>query len=120
MSEFIRNHPSIVYIISGVFVLLWILRFKWKSDLAAQKRALLKEQELLNAVKKSPKEKPPVKGAFFNFSGHMWDAYEVFGLTSECTQEDIESAYEQTLKKVENEYREFVDIAYKTIVQKNK
>ena len=51
----------------------------------------------------------------FNYNGHSWDAYEVLGLPAGCSPEKVESAYKESLARVEPASRPFMDAAFQAI-----
>ncbi len=65
-----------------------------------------------------PVERSSNKALYFNFSGHMWDAFEVLGVTPESTELELERAYDEALDSLEGTSREFIDLAYRVIREK--
>ena len=53
----------------------------------------------------------------FQFNGHSFDAYEVLGLPAGSAREQVEKAYSEAISKGEAESKEFLDLAYKSILQ---
>jgi hypothetical protein len=51
----------------------------------------------------------------FNHNGHSWDAYEVLGLPAGSSPDKVESAYKESLLRVEASSRPFIEAAYKAI-----
>jgi hypothetical protein len=51
----------------------------------------------------------------FNFNGESWDAYEVFGLPAGSGMAVVETAYRESLARVEESSRAFLHAAYKAI-----
>ncbi len=48
----------------------------------------------------------------FNFNGESWDAYEVLGLPAGSSLESVERAFEESLQRVDNGARPFMEAAY--------
>ena len=61
----------------------------------------------------SPREKS--LNAFFNYNGHMWDAYEILGLPAGAGPALVEQAYQKEFAKAKGEAQEFIQLAYQTI-----
>lgn len=65
---------------------------------------------------------PPSQGrqlnVFFNYNGHSWDAYEVFGLPAGAPLRDVTAAYQKALQEAEKESHEFMSCAYKAILDR--
>lgn len=55
---------------------------------------------------------------FFNYNGHDWDAYEVLGIPAGANIELIRRAYHESLSKVDEPSRAFIDMAYNVILKK--
>jgi len=51
----------------------------------------------------------------FNFNGHSWDAYEVLGLPAGSPPEKVEMAYLESLMKMDEGSKPFLDAAYQAI-----
>lgn len=51
----------------------------------------------------------------FNYNGHSWDAYEVLGLPAGSSMENVEAAYKESLARVDNGSKAFVEAAFKAI-----
>lgn len=52
----------------------------------------------------------------FNYNGHSWDAYEVLGLPAGSSLPVVEAAYRESLERVEDSSRAFMEAAFKAIV----
>jgi hypothetical protein len=66
---------------------------------------------------------PIVAGAkelnvLFNYNGHTWDAYEVLGLPAGASLVDVTKAYQHLLKTADTGAAEFLEAAFKTILEK--
>lgn len=55
---------------------------------------------------------------FFNYNGHMWDAYEVLGVPGGSSLEKVTEAYQHALKSTNQESHQFLETAYKAILNK--
>ncbi len=53
----------------------------------------------------------------FNYNGHSWDAYEVFGLPAGASWEEVERAYNASCKDSDPSSRDFFDTALRAIRQ---
>lgn len=51
----------------------------------------------------------------FNYNGHSWDAYEVLGLPAGSSPESVETAYQESLKRVDDGSKPFMQAAYEAI-----
>lgn len=56
---------------------------------------------------------------FFNFNGHLWDAYEVIGVPAGSPMSDVEMAYIKSLTRIDDESKEILQMAYEAIHQKH-
>ncbi len=55
---------------------------------------------------------------YFNFNGHMWDAYEIIGVPAGSPMSDIEMAYLKCRMRIDNESKEILEMAYAAIHEK--
>lgn len=55
---------------------------------------------------------------YFNFNGHMWDAYEIIGVPAGAPQSDIEMAYIKSRSRIDKESIEILEMAYEAIQQR--
>lgn len=55
---------------------------------------------------------------YFNFNGHMWDAYEILGVPAGSHASDIEMAYLKCRTRIDEESKEILEMAYAAIHQK--
>lgn len=55
---------------------------------------------------------------YFNFNGHMWDAYEIIGVPAGSHMSDIEMAYLKCRMRIDEESKEILEMAYAAIQQK--
>ncbi len=51
----------------------------------------------------------------FNYNGHSWDAHEVLGVPAGASLERVQAGYRDTLKRVDDESKPFVEAAYRAI-----
>ena len=54
----------------------------------------------------------------FQFNGHNFEAYEVFGLAAGSSLETVEKAYKKTIETSSSDSHEFFRIAYNAIKRK--
>ncbi|KHD89413.1 MAG: hypothetical protein OM95_03325 [Bdellovibrio sp. ArHS] len=54
----------------------------------------------------------------FNYNGHSWDAYEVLGVPAGASIKLVTEAYQTALRRCDRESIEFIETAYKTILNK--
>lgn len=54
----------------------------------------------------------------FNYNGHTWDAYEVFGLPAGANIVDVTKAYQEALREASPRSHEFLETAFKAILAK--
>ncbi len=52
----------------------------------------------------------------FNYNGHTWDAYEVFGLPAGASLVEVTKSYQHMLKNTAPESHEFLEAAFKAIL----
>ena len=57
---------------------------------------------------------------YFNFNGHMWDAYEIIGVPAGSPLSDIEMAYLKCRMRIDDESKEILEMAYEAILEKIK
>lgn len=55
---------------------------------------------------------------YFNFNGHMWDAYEILGVPAGAPVSDIEMAYLKCRTRIDEESKEILEMAYAAIHEK--
>ncbi|QDK37054.1 hypothetical protein [Bdellovibrio sp. NC01] len=54
----------------------------------------------------------------FNYNGHSWDAYEVLGVPAGASIKTVTDAYQVALRRCDKESVEFLETAYKAILNK--
>lgn len=69
-------------------------------------------------VKETPTEKS--LNAFFNWNGHLWDAYEAFGLPAGSSLESVHSAYERSIVDADDNTKLFFKAALDAISHSRK
>lgn len=52
---------------------------------------------------------------YFNFNGHMWDAYEIIGVPAGSPLSDVEMAYIKSRNRIDEESKEILEMAYAAI-----
>ncbi|MEM7645293.1 MAG: hypothetical protein AAF203_00155 [Pseudomonadota bacterium] len=57
---------------------------------------------------------------YFNFNGHMWDAYEIIGVPAGAPMSDVEMAFLKSRMRIDDESKEILEMAYEAIHQKQK
>jgi hypothetical protein len=64
----------------------------------------------------SSSNEPRSLNVVFNYNGHSWDAYEVLGLPAGSGLPVVEAAYKESLERVDDSSRGFMEAAFKAIV----
>lgn len=54
----------------------------------------------------------------FNYNGHTWDAYEVFGLPAGAPLVEVTKAYQQELRRADPSSHAFLETAYRVILDR--
>lgn len=54
----------------------------------------------------------------FNYNGHSWDAYEVLGVPAGASLKIVTEAYQTALRRSDKESMEFLETAYRAILNK--
>ncbi|MEN0058593.1 MAG: hypothetical protein AAGB31_07145 [Bdellovibrio sp.] len=54
----------------------------------------------------------------FNYNGHSWDAYEVLGIPAGSSLMSVTEAYQTALRRCDASSMEFLETAYKAILNK--
>lgn len=54
----------------------------------------------------------------FNYNGHTWDAYEVLGVPAGASIKLVTEAYHVALRRCDKESVEFIETAYRAILNK--
>ncbi len=55
----------------------------------------------------------------FNYNGHSWDAYEVLGVPAGASIKIVTEAYQAAIRRCDRESLEFLETAYKAILNKS-
>lgn len=71
----------------------------------------------LQLVRQKPAEVKNLN-VMFNYNGHSWDAYEVLGVPAGASLPIVTEAYQRAIKRCEKESIEFLETAYKAILEK--
>lgn len=101
---------------------------------------LLPEEEQKNQSSESPVKRTPSKydrfvkaelpsaampassarnlNILFNYNGHTWDAYEVFGLPAGASLADVTQAYQFELRRADPASHAFLETAYRAILDR--
>lgn len=118
MLEFFKQNPNSIIVILLALAALYVYKIKLKNrqyEDDDEEQSVENEDSFEDFV---ASQMPSSEAVYFNFSGHAWDAYEVFGLTTDCTNTELEEAYMSALKQVDEPSREFVHMAYQAIQEK--
>jgi hypothetical protein len=62
--------------------------------------------------------RPKILNVMFNYNGHSWDAYEVLGVPAGANITMVTEAYHVAVRRSDKESVEFLETAYKAILQK--
>ena len=62
--------------------------------------------------------RPKILNVMFNYNGHSWDAYEVLGVPAGANIAMVTEAYHTAVRRSDKESIEFLETAYKAILQK--
>ncbi|MGZ3775390.1 MAG: hypothetical protein ACXVCY_09365 [Pseudobdellovibrionaceae bacterium] len=62
--------------------------------------------------------KPKSLNVMFNYNGHSWDAYEVLGLPAGSSIKAVTEAYQAALRSDNKSSIDFLETAYKAILNK--
>lgn len=112
--------PLKFLILNGVVVTLLVLYFLWgkKSRPKPSKLNLRKGnfKPVSTDIDINDEEELNV---FFNFNGHLWDAYEVLGVPAGSPMSDIEMAYIKFINRIDAESKEILEMAYQAIQEKH-
>lgn len=54
----------------------------------------------------------------FNYNGHSWDAYEVLGVPAGASIKTVTEAFQTALRRSDKDSMEFLETAYKAIVDR--
>ena len=106
------------FILNGLVligVVLYMFKKRPKSKIKMATYASKKDQlPQVDGAKNQPKE----LNVIFNYNGHDWDAYEVFGVPAGSSWESVSKAYENTIAGKDEASRGFFNCAYKAIKKK--
>lgn len=58
------------------------------------------------------------KQIIFNYNGHSWEAYEVFGISAGSSLAEVTQAYQKTIQQCDPTSLEFFKTAYQTILSR--
>lgn len=62
--------------------------------------------------------RPKVLNVMFNYNGHSWDAYEVLGVPAGASLKIVTEAYQNAIRRSDKGSQEFLETAYKAILNK--
>ena len=118
------DQKDVLIIFSIVMGLLITLRMRWRRQ--SQVNSDVNERQKVDRNipageythmaydRSSSDDEKPV---YFNFNGHMWEAYEALGLSPGCSMELVDKAYQKELQLVDNSSQIFLKMAYDAIKQ---
>jgi len=90
-----------------------------KADKPAEGGSLATKQAAPSVHPDIPvRPRPKVLNVMFNYNGHAWDAYEVLGVPAGANITMVTEAYHVALRRSDKESVEFLETAYKAILQK--
>jgi len=75
-------------------------------------------QDFKNAPENSTRTERQLN-VIFQYNGHDFDAYEVFGVPAGTNLQNVKTAYEEILLKADSESRTFYEVAYRAILNKS-
>ena len=109
-----------VYLYGSVVVLV-VAYLMWRPKKNPTSRLKLRESQSQNKLdlvefKNAPehtRRQERTLNIIFQFNGHNFDVYEVFGLPPGTSLETIENAYKETLATADQDSRPFFDMAYR-------
>lgn len=102
---------------AGVVTLLVLLFMNLKRHRQQPSRLNLKKVQFkpVNAIDMANEHELNV---YFNFNGHMWDAYEIIGVPAGSPMSDVEMAYIKSRMRIDSESKEILEMAYSAIHQR--
>lgn len=73
-----------------------------------------------SSVTRTARSEPSSKSlnVIFNYNGHSWDAYEVLGVPAGANIRIVTEAYQVAIRRCEKESVDFLETAYKAILNK--
>jgi len=77
-----------------------------------------KYQKFLDTEALKSGGEPKELNVLFNYNGHTWDAYEVLGVPAGADLVMVTQAYQAMLKQAAAESHEFLETAYRAILDK--
>lgn len=75
--------------------------------------------EVLKAATEAPVSRAKSLNVMFNYNGHSWDAYEVLGVPAGASLQIVTEAYQRALLSTDTVSTDFLETAYRAILNKN-
>lgn len=100
------------------------LNMKAKDSAPPRVNPLPAERDLAEVRSQSVVASSTVQGSakslnvIFNYNGHSWDAYEVLGVPAGANIRLVTEAYQTAIRRCEKESVEFLETAYKAILNR--
>lgn len=110
--------PTKFLILNAVVVTLLVLYFMRAKRQKPQPAKLNLKKATFTPVKEIDINDEEELNVYFNFNGHMWDAYEIIGVPAGTPQSDVEMAYLKCRTRIDEESKEILEMAYEAIQQK--
>ena len=110
--------PTKFLIFNGLFVLALIVYFLYGKSKKPRPTRLNLRKTQFSPVKDVDISDEEELNVYFNFNGHMWDAYEIMGVPAGTPMSDIEMAYVKARSRIDQESKEILEMAYSAIHEK--
>jgi hypothetical protein len=110
--------PIKFLILNAVVVTLLILYFMKAKRSKLQPTKLNLKKTTFTPVKDLDINNEEELNVYFNFNGHMWDAYEILGVPAGAPISDIEMAFLKARMRIDEESKEILEMAYEALHQK--
>ena len=112
-------NPEKFLILNGVVVTLLVLYFLWGKRQRPKPAKLNLRKGNFTPVTDIDINDEEELNVFFNFNGHLWDAYEVLGIPAGSPMSDVEMAYVKFRTRIDEESKEILEMAYEAIKEKH-
>lgn len=110
--------PTKFLILNAVVVTIMIFYFMKGRRQKPQPTKLNLKKATFTPVKEIDISDEEELNVYFNFNGHMWDAYEILGVPAGAPMSDIEMAYLKCRMRIDEESKEILEMAYGAIQEK--
>ena len=112
--------PGNYLLLYGTIVILLVASFMWiKVSRPKPTQLNLRKKGHFAPVNDIDINDEQELNVYFNFNGHMFDAYEVIGVIAGAPRSDIEMAYMKMKLRIDDESKEILDMAYAAINERN-